>query len=500
MKKNQSEEPVFPGSFRKFLLTRRNKDQLLILSALYLVLYVVLILLYPYPAGISDSGSYVRAAAENMQDTYRPFGYSRFLIIIHSLSPSIHFLVFIQYIINALSAIFLLFTVKYFYPPRRIFIFWIYAIAAVFSPLLIYLSNSVLSDSLFTSMTMLWLSTGLWMINQSKQGVKIASFGFHALLLFFLITVRFTGLAYLPVSVFFVILSFDRKKLRLSSSLVIILLIIVYSFYSYQKSKIFELVRVRTFSGFSGWQKASNALNCVPYININPSDIRDRKLKEFTRFVLQYDTLLVTDSRPSAKFMWDNRLPLKAWCINEAQRTNTPYIYQWNYLGAKLYGRFGSYIMKKYPFAFARYYLLPNCRLIFFPADDQVVKVFRTDWIPDTLLGSWFRFDKGEKLHSNSRLFQKIFILIPVARSLMWLLLLFSLVTFVVKRKTVKLSPARTRSFLALLAFVVVYYAFSAYAGPFELRYIGPVHLAIISLIYISLNEITFINRTGIKP
>jgi len=129
-----------------------------------------------------------------------------------------------------------------------------------------------------------------------------------------------------------------------------------------------------------------------------------------------------------------------------------------------------------------------------------VVKVFRTDWIPDTLLGSWFRFDKGEKLHSNSRLFQKIFILIPVARSLMWLLLLFSLVTFVVKRKTVKLSPARTRSFLALLAFVVVYYAFSAYAGPFELRYIGPVHLAIISLIYISLNEITFINRTGIKP
>jgi hypothetical protein len=495
MKKSRTDESASLGSFLKFMLEKENKYQLFIYLAAYIVLYIILISLYPYPAGISDSGSYVRAASTNLQDTYRPFGYSGFLIWVHALSHSIHFLVFVQFFINALCTLFLMFTIKYLFPVKKKIVYYLFAFMAVFSPLTLYLSNSVLSDSLFTSLTMLWIATGIWMIYCNEYRGKIISFIIHALLLYFLITVRFTGLVYVAVSLLFVFFSFDRKKIWQPASLIIILLLMVYTFYRNQKSKIFDLVRVNTFSGFSGWQKASNAMNCVPYININPAKIRDRRVKEFTSFALQFDTLLIMDSRPSAKYMWDNRLPLKAYCFYEAQRTNTPYIYQWNYLGANVYGKFGSYVMKKYPFAFARYYFLPNCRLIFYPKDDQVVKVFRTDWIPEDLQRSWFGFNSGEKLHSKSRLFEKMFFMIPALRSLIWILLLGCMILVFLKRKEILWQPFQLKLFLLLLAFVLIYYAFSAYAGPFELRYIGPVHMAIISLIYISLNDITLGNK-----
>ncbi|MCX6333859.1 MAG: hypothetical protein NT092_06080 [Bacteroidia bacterium] len=492
MKKNKIEEPIGYSSFLKFMLARENRYQLLIFFAAYVVLYIILVNLYPYPAGISDSGSYVRAASENTPDTYRPFGYSKFLIMVHGISSSIHFLVFIQFFINVLCTLFLLFTIKYFFPIKRKFIFYSFAFLAIVSPFTLYLSNSVLSDSLFTSLTMIWIGTGLWMLYSIKIPDKFVSFIIHALLLYCLISIRYTGLIYLAVSLVFVLVSFDRKKIWQPISLVIILLLMVFGIYRSQKSKTFRLVHVGTFSGFSGWQKASNAMNCVPYIDINPAKIHDKKVKEFTRFALQFDTLLITATRPTARYMWDNRLPLKSYCFYEAQRTGTPFIYQWNYLGANVYGKFGSFIMKKYPFAFARYYFLPNCRLIFYPTDDQVLKVFRTDWIPEDLLKSWFNFNPGEKLYSKSKVYEKTFFLIPLIRSVLWAILMACIIMIFMKRKQIFSSPCQTKSVFMLLTFILIYYAFSAYAGPFELRYIGPVHLSLISLIYISMNEIEF--------
>lgn len=495
MKRNITETPENRGSFGEFMMKRENKLQLLALLSVYVVVYILLVYLYPYPAGISDSGSYVRAASENMPDTYRPFGYSRFLIMIHGLNHSIHFLVFCQFLINAACTLFLLFTIKFLFPPRRRALFWLLSLFAVLSPLTLYLANSVLSDSAFTSLTMLWIGTGLWMIYCNREREKIALFIIHAIILFFLIKIRYTGLVYMAVSLLFILISFGRRKIWMPASLAVILLLMMFLIYRNQKSKTYELVHVSTFSGFSGWQKASNALNCFPYIRINPSNIRDRKVREFTKFAMQYDTLLIMKTRPSAKYMWDNRLPLKSYCFYEAQRTNTPYIYQWNLLGAQVYGKFGSYIIKKHPLAFTRYYLLPNCRLILYPVDDQVVKVFRTDWIPDDLLRSWFEFKDGEKLYSRSNIFRDLYSLIPLSRLALWILFIASLVIVMLRIRKAEWTAFQSRSAFMMFAFVAVYFAFSAYAGPFELRYSSPIHMAIISLIYISLNE--FILNSG---
>jgi hypothetical protein len=263
----------------------------------------------------------------------------------------------------------------------------------------------------------------------------------------------------------------------------------VYGFYKNQKAKIYDLVHVNTFSGFSGWQLANNALNCVPHLKLNPADVRDKKVREFTQYVMKYDTLLIMRDKPSAKYMWDNKLPLKSYCFHEAGRTNTPFIYQWNYLGEYVYSKFGSFIIRKYPFSFARHYLVPNLRLVLLPIQDQVVRIFMTDKIPDKLLKEWFGFSEREKIYSRSRIYEKGFNLIPVSRLMIWIFVFAALVIFIIKRKQIQWQSRQKSAFIILLFFIAVYSAFSIYAGPFELRYIAPVHLSQISLIYIILND-----------
>ncbi|MDQ1332182.1 MAG: hypothetical protein QG576_216 [Bacteroidota bacterium] len=478
----------------KFLLLKEQKYQLLIFLTLYLVMFLILTWLYPYPASISDSGSYVMAAFNNSPDTYRPFGYSRFLISVHKWSPSIHFLVFIQYFLNAVSTLFLVFTVKYFFRTRNNLIYYLYAFFAIISPLILYLANSVLSDSLFTSLTLIWIGCGLWMIYSRKDQTRYLFYLIHLLSLFYLINVRYTGLAYLVVTLLIVLISFYRRNIYICAILLIVPLLMVYGFYRNQKAKIYDLVHVNTFSGFSGWQLANNALNCVPYLKLNPADVRDKKVREFTKYVMEYDTLLIMRDKPSAKYMWDNKLPLKSYCFYEAGRTNSPYIYQWNYLGEYVYSKFGSYIIKKYPFSFASHYLFPNLRLVLLPTQDQVVKAFIPGRIPDNLLKEWFRFNDREKIYSRSRIYEKGFTLIPVSRLIIWIFVFAALLILIMKRKQISWQPHQKSAFSLFLVFITVYSAFSIYAGPFELRYIAPVHMSQISLIYIILNDtgITF--------
>lgn len=489
MKKKTSTEKEERETFISFLQTAEQKKRLALLAGLYFLIYIIITWLYPYPASISDSGSYVRAAMVNSMDTYRPFGYSKFLIILHGFSHSVKFVVFIQFLLNALASLLMVFSVSYLFRPKGKIVFYIYASLALFSPLSVYLANSVLSDSLFASLTLFWAASGLWMIFSEKKIIKIILWGIHVILLVFLIKVRYTGLIYIAVTLLFIFLSFFRENKLIWLALSVIPLLIIFSYYNNQKEKTFKLVHVRTFSGFGGWQLANNALHCIPYVSLKPEEIKSEPVRRFTRFVLQHDSLLTLTVKPSAKFMWDNTLPLKAYCFSEVRRTNTPYIYQWNYLGENVYSKFGSIVIKKYPFKFTWHYLLPNCRLILYPDQDQVVKRFRTDGIPEDLLREWFDFGKDEKLRSRSKVYEKMFFLIPLFRLVIWVLFLSALLFLLLKWNKLGWSTSQKEIFWTLTAFVAVYYAFSAYAGPFELRYMAPLHVLLISLIYITFNS-----------
>ncbi|RPH31499.1 MAG: hypothetical protein EHM93_13355 [Bacteroidales bacterium] len=475
-------------SFFKFMLQKEQKYQVIAFIALYFILYYVITYLNPYPASISDSGAYVNAALSNRIDTYRPFGYSQFLISIHKWSTSIHFVVAVQYLINAISSLLLIFSIKYFFQPKSKFTFYLFAILAIFSPLCIYLTNTVLSDSLFSSLTVIWVTTGLWILFDRNNFHKYFFYAIHLILLFYLINIRYTGLVYLPITILLLFLTFYRRNIYISLILSVIPIILVYGYYNKQKAKIYDLIRVDTFSGFSGWQLANNALHCIPYVDLDLSGIKDKQVKEFAEIAVQLKASLELKSKPTAKFMWDKTSPLKLYCYYECDRTNSPYIYQWNYLGENVYSKFGSYVIMKHPLTFAKNYLIPNLWTALYPVHDQIVKRFRIDGIPDERMRDWFKLPASEKVYVKSKVFENYFFLIPISRLIIWIVVLGAFVLYLIKRKQMQWQPYQHAALWLILIFTSIYLAFNVYASPFELRYIAPIHLMQLSIIYIVIN------------
>lgn len=485
-----NKQKVNADSFFQFMLQKEQRNEFLIFSLFFFILYILLIKIVPYPPSISDSGGYINSALSNRIDTYRPFGYSQFLISIHKLSTSIHFLVFVQYLLNAICTISLVFTVKYLFRPKSLILFYLFALLAIFSPLTLYLTNSVLSDSLFTSLTILWITSGLWMLYNQKLLYKLLFYVINLIFLFFLISVRYTGLVYIGITVPLILYVFYKRNIYFCILLSLIPIILLFGYYKTQKAKVYNLVKVNTFSGFSGWQLANNALNCVPYIKIDPSKIENAQVRVFTEGVIRFDTLLITKEKPSANFMWGKKMPLKVYCYYECNRTNTPYIYQWNYLGEYVYSKFGKYIITHYPIAFTKHYLIPNLYTTLYPKHDQIIKLYRTDGIPENLIRDWFKLDPLKYSNSKSTLFEKGFFLFPISRFIIWCLIFIALIIYFVKRKTVELVPIQHYMIWVLIAFLAIYTAFNIYASPFELRYIAPIHLVQIAILYIIVNSI----------
>jgi len=485
-----NKQKVKTDSFFRFMLLKEQRNQFLIFSLLFFILYILLIKIVPFPPSISDSGGYVNSALSNRIDTYRPFGYSQFLISIHKWSTSIHFLVFVQYFLNALCTLALIFSIKYFFRPKNSILFYLFALLAIFSPLTLYLTNTVLSDSLFTSLTILWVTSGLWMLYDQKIAYKIIFYIINLIFLFLLISVRYTGLVYIGITAPLILYVFYKRNIYVSIILALVPIIFLFGYYKTQKAKVYDLVKVNTFSGFSGWQLANNALNCVSHIKIEPNRIENFQVREFAEGVVMYDTLLILKEEPSAKFMWDKNMPLKAYCYYQCDKTRTPYVYQWNYLGEYVYSKFGKYIITHYPIAFAKHYLLPNFYTTLYPKHDQIIKRYRTDGIPSDLVKDWFKLDPSKYSNSKSTLFEKNFSLFPISRLLIWILVFVSFALYVVKRKRIVWDSFQQYMLWTLIAFLAIYTAFNVYASPFELRYIAPVHLVQITILYVLANSV----------
>ena len=149
-------------TFRAFIDFMKKKPQrveLGIWAAVLLALGVALHLLYPTPFVFPDSGSYVNSAASGTFNVYRPMGYSQYLGLLPGISPSLTFVFVFSYAIHALSTLWLLFSAKYLLEIRDRRIFGIFCLFAVAAPRLLFCTNFLMSDSLFHTLTVLFVTT-----------------------------------------------------------------------------------------------------------------------------------------------------------------------------------------------------------------------------------------------------------------------------------------------------------------------------------------------------
>jgi len=252
MKKNKIPKKNNTSNFFSFMKKKEQKNDLLFIIIFYVLAFIILKYLYPYPDGISDSGGYVAAAISKVYDGYRPFGYSRFLILVHNYSSSISFLVFLQYFINVIASIFFIFSLKYFFTPKNNYVFSGTLIVSLCSILTIYLTNSVLSDSLFSSLTILWVTFNMWFIRNQKVFIRAGLLFLIFVTLYFLVSLRYTGIIYFLIELFLILylLLRQNKILALFSSFVLSITII--NFYKDQVILTQKITEIDTFTGFSG--------------------------------------------------------------------------------------------------------------------------------------------------------------------------------------------------------------------------------------------------------
>ena len=186
-------------TFRAFIDFMKKKPQrveLGIWAAVLLALGVALHLLYPTPFVFPDSGSYVNSAASGTFNVYRPMGYSQYLGLLHGISPSLTFVFVFSYAIHALSTLWLLFSAKYLLEIRDRRIFGIFCLFAVAAPRLLFCTNFLMSDSLFHTLTILFVTTALWVACSRNPMWLIWHLSVFALLY----EVRYAGMFYLPIT------------------------------------------------------------------------------------------------------------------------------------------------------------------------------------------------------------------------------------------------------------------------------------------------------------
>jgi len=500
--KNKIEKKSGDGqTFYSFLKQKTQKRELIVLVGVYLVLYFLMLYFYPFPNGISDSGGYVLSASQDKYLGYRPFGYSWFLIFLHHLSCSIHFVVIIQAFLNMIGTLFFIFSVHYFFKIPGKLLRVLFDGFVVASLVVVYLTNTILSDSIFTSLTLLWVTFGLWFIFTEKLFAQLLFFTIQCILLIFLIKVRYTGLFYIGIEAMLIFFNYTRQKRFVGASLLMVVIILTVHLYQNQVKLTDKVIGIKVFSGFSGWQAANNALHAVPYIDIDLKKIKGNEVKEFASFVKNNDSLLVLPSfYASGKFLWDKKLPLKQFLTSQIQSKKWTYVKTWTYLGKNVYSKFGSYVITHHPVAFARYYLIPNFLGTVYPVNDQLYVHYNPMAIPEDLLEKWFEIKKGTEISPRNDWVGIIARSIPIWRLVITVAMIVSILylLIVLWRRKGLFSTIQLKMFWFVLLFTLGYFAFNVYASPFELRYIAPVHAFQVLLVVLGVRFL-FHSKTEIK-
>lgn len=457
----------------------KNKNILLIILGFYTFLYFIFKYLYPFPDGVSDSGGYVLSAIQNQWGGYRPFGYSWFLIILHKISISISFVTFIQYILNIISTLCFIFTICYFFPVKNKIKEYFFIIFSICSIITIYLTNCILSDSLFTSLTLLWITTGIWFLNNSKNSIMI--FLIHLLLLIFLFTVRYTGIFYLGITFIIIYLTEQTKVKKIIFSLIIVLSMFIT--YNHQTEITKEMTGIKSLGGFSGWFMANNALHILPHIQLDENKIDNAEIKQFAVFAKTFDSLSIIDNTTTAKFLWLKDMPLKQYLFYRMSTRQTQYLNEYTYLGTYLYNKFAIHIIKEYPFSYIRYFIIPNTLGILYPKFDDVYYSYDTNFIPKKHLQTWFQTNVN--FYSRSNIVEKLKPILPIFCLIIWILFFFfSIKSFLIKTN---LTLVQNKIYWILAIFIFMYLLFHIYTAPFALRYIAPIQIIQITIIYIGM-------------
>lgn len=362
--------PANTLTFKAFLFQNRRNRMILYLAAAAIVIqFAIFKYLYPFANYIhGDSFSYLTAADQNLSISTYMIGYSKFLRLFSVFNKTDYTLTAFQYLFIQGSALYLLFTIFYFYKPGRI-IEYALLVFMVGNPLFLHLANLVSSDCMFTGMSLTWFALLLWIIHRPSTKRII----WHAIVLLMAFTLRYNALIYPLIAA----LAFWMSGLSMRKRLVSIGLAWLGCglFIAFTMVKYKQLTGYWQYSPFSGWQLANNAMYAYRYVDtadytpvpqkFQALDNRIRKFYHATRNLTMNPS---EKAQASTFYMWSPSMPLMQYrdSLFKAHDSTAGELKKWASMGP-LYKSYGLYLIKKYPGHFAAWFLWPNAKKYYAP-------------------------------------------------------------------------------------------------------------------------------------
>lgn len=449
----------------------QNHKYLRILVIACAVQFIVFKILYPFPDFFSDSYSFIDTAAKGENFNIWPIGYSKFLAAVRMVTSSSLAVIVIQYaVMTACSAAFF-YTILYFYSPMRQ-VAWILFAFLFLNPAVLYLSNYISSDPLFSGLSLLWFTQLLWILHQPKRWHIFA----HTVLLFIIFALRYHALYYPIVAL--VAFGFSTLTMRQKVVGIILPAIVLSLFILYTRREAYKLTGHYQFSVLSGWHWAANAFFMYPHIKVDGTKVPEecRVLHQITEHYFQNvprENRHVTPRRGGFYFR-HSETPLKQYLAlyRETHPEDNDGVQGWGGV-APVMSTYGIHLAKEHPTAYARYFLLPNMLNYFLPPLEKMDEYnsgthrYRSSGL------TWFQFRSDKARAVSFSLQGKVLYFFPMLFLMINAAFVAVAVWYMLAQLYKRAGQQRTVRALALVAvFFLTSIAFNVIAAPIAFRYL----------------------------
>src|SRR5258708_4283510 len=448
---------------------RNNRTLLLIIIAVTVIEMGIFKYFYPFPNFLPESTSYIDAASNNQSLNSWPIGYSKFLRLYNLFTESHLTLILFQFAFLQVNLIIFLFTLSFMLRLNKR-INWILFSVNILNPILLHLSNFVSSDAIFVGLSLFWFSSLLWVLVHPK--LKLLCL--HSLALFLAFSFRYYALYYPIISIF--VLALVRSKWAFKLKGILLFAIPILWYINHTISQYKKKTGTTQFSSFVGWQLAANALYAYSHSPLDSYYVVPSRFRTLHHLVNQHMTWLNQykvrpDSRIGIYYQWDDHAPLKLFMYHYWQNDSITNNFKRYAVMGDLYARYGSWIIRRHPVSYLKYFVIPNLIDYYVPPTEFMGYYnMGFDSVSPTIV-KWFDLKSNvvtNYYNSKKILFPEFFtILIPITNVvfLASLLAVLSSKTFTRENSPIKgmlqvtlLVWAATMAFSAFTAYIILRY------------------------------------------
>jgi hypothetical protein len=459
-------EETTTSSFNNFVFSE-CRGNLWAAIILITVDFAIFKLMYPHANFMLDSTYYIDAAIHNYELNIWPIAYSKILIFFHSMNHTDFLIVITQYVLVELSILYFYFTLTFFIRPGKTTMLILLFLLLV-NPAILSLANYILSDCIFMSLTLIWLTQMIWLhCKPSKVNTYLL-----AILLIALFILRYYAIFY-PLFTFLAILS---SKVPWKTKLISISLgfLLLSSFILYTSVQYKILIGKKTFSPFSGWQIASNAIIMYRNIKTYGADNPPQNLKSLDNIVIHdLDFYNHLEKRPDSAvqfyYMWNPHSPLRNY-LNVVYKNDstTPFFIKWSTMGP-IFQEYGSYLIKSHPILYSKYFVGLDLKWFAIPIDESLGIYNRGNDSVTPEICNWFAY-KSTRLKSISK---NIYTL--SAYPIIMTVLNISLILSAIGYRLFNLSQVNSKNINRIISLILLFWLsnllFSIVSAPVMLRY-----------------------------